>query len=213
MARAHSGMGSAIRVSARWARRHLSTWIVGAGATSVALATLIAVLIALPNQSRATIVTLIVVLVVVLVLSVVFPVLGHVVETRDVAARREHEQQEHASRREKARLHQIDRLLSRGSSAGLPRLSEIGDDLLGATPTRYSIAGNAPYVPRPGHDEAIRSLLQQSGPPYPFIVVWGTTKAGSHGHSPRRCAQRSAARRSWCCRVMYMRSLSLRVLA
>jgi hypothetical protein len=38
--------------------------------------------------------------------------------------------------------------------------------------------GNAPYVPRRPADEIIRGLLGQLGPPYPFVVVWGTTKTG-----------------------------------
>jgi TolA-binding protein len=176
MARAHSR--TAARALARWARCHLSAWIVGASAFSVALAALLAVLIALPGQSDATVGTLILVLVVVLVLSVVFPVAGHVVGERDLAAERQREQLEQAAKEAQAKFKQIDWLLSRGSSAGLPRLSELGDDLLGATPTRYSIEGNAPYVPRPTDDEAIRRMLRQPGPAYPFVIVWGTTKAG-----------------------------------
>ena len=176
MPRAHKR--AAVRALARWTRRHLSAWIVGASAFSVALATLLAVLIALPGQSAATVGTLILVLVVVLVVSVVFPVFGHVVEQRDLAAARQRGQLEQAAKQAQAKFEQIDRLLSRGSTAGLPRLSELGDDLLGATPTRYSIEGNAPYVPRPADDETIRSMLRQSGPPYPFVIVWGTTKAG-----------------------------------
>lgn len=144
----------------------------------MALATLLAVLITLPGQTGATVGTLILVLVVVLVLSVVFPVFGHVVEERDLAAERQREQLEQAAKEAQAKFEQIDRRLSRGSSAGLPRLSELGDDLLGATPTRYSIEGNSPYVPRPTDDETIRSMLRQPGPPYPFVIVWGSTKAG-----------------------------------
>ncbi len=70
------------------------------------------------------------------------------------------------------------RLLAVGSAGNLPRLSQLSDDVLGATPTRYTMAGDAPYVPRPGHDAAIRALLAATRPPYPFVVVWGDTKSG-----------------------------------
>ena len=73
---------------------------------------------------------------------------------------------------------QVDRLLIVGSASNLPRLSQLPDDVLGATPTRYTMAGDAPYVPRPDHDAAIRGLLAVTGPPYPFVVVWGDTKSG-----------------------------------
>ena len=71
-----------------------------------------------------------------------------------------------------------DQLLAVGSATSLPRLSQLADDILGATPTRYTMAGGAPYVARPEHDAAIRSLLAAGGPPYPFVIVWGDTKSG-----------------------------------
>ena len=159
-------------------RRHLTAWILAAGASSVAAATLLAVLIALPGQPHKTIKSLLIVLLVVLVLSVVLAVAGHVADKRDQRVERERERREQAARQAKVQLGQIDRLLRRGSSAGLPRLSELPDDLLGVTPTRYSKKGNAPYVPRRAADQTIRGLLGQPGPPYPFVVVWGTTKTG-----------------------------------
>ena len=169
---------TAIRAVARWARSHLAAWIVGATAVNGALATLLAVLIALPDQSHRTVGTLIVVLILVLVLSVIFPVAGRVVDKRNEKAERERERQEQAAAQAQARLEHMDRLLALGSSAGLPRLSEVTNDLLGVTPTRYSIEGNDPYVARPAADRAIRDLLRQPGPPYPFVIVWGTTKTG-----------------------------------
>ena len=50
--------------------------------------------------------------------------------------------------------------------------------MLGVTPTRYSAEGKAPYVARTDADERICELLAETGPPYPFVIVWGTTKAG-----------------------------------
>ena len=105
--------------------------------------------------------------IVLLVLSVAFPVAGRMVDRRDGAAKQERE-----------RRNDADHLLVRGSTKRLPRLSEVSDDVLGVTPTRYSIEGNAPYVARPEPDEKIRSLLAAPGPPYPFLIMWGTTKAG-----------------------------------
>lgn len=97
----------------------------------------------------------------------------------------------------------VDHLLTVGSADHLPRLSQLSDDVLGATPTRYTMAGDAPYVPRPDHDAAIRGLLAAPGPPYPFVVVWGDTKSGKS----RTLAERSGPRsygspviRWWCCR-------------
>jgi tetratricopeptide (TPR) repeat protein len=72
----------------------------------------------------------------------------------------------------------IDPLLAAGSAGNLPRLSQLADDILGATPTRYTMADKAPYVARPEHDAAVRALLAVAGPPYPFVIVWGDTKSG-----------------------------------
>jgi tetratricopeptide (TPR) repeat protein/type II secretory pathway pseudopilin PulG len=178
MTRAWRRIRSTVRTVAHWARSHLKGWIVGAAAANGAIAALLAVLISLPNQPHKTVKTLIVVLIVALVLSVVFPVAGQIVDKRDQRADREREQLEQAALRGQAQLEQIDRLLALGSSAGLPRLSEVPDDLLGVTPTRYSNEGNDPYVPRQAADQAIRDLLSQPAPPYPFAIVWGTTKTG-----------------------------------
>jgi len=152
---------------ALWARARLALWIVLVGAFNAALITLVAVLISLPGQSHANISGLILVLLVLLALSVGLPVAGHLVQ------RREQIDAECARR-----LDHIDRLLSVGSSRQLPRLSQLTDDTLGVTPTRYSMAGRAPYVGRPDDDSAIRALLAAEGSPYPFVVVWGNTLAG-----------------------------------
>jgi predicted negative regulator of RcsB-dependent stress response len=156
-----------IRTVARWARRHLALWILAAGAIDTALMALVGVLISLPGQSGKTISSLITALIVLLVLSVVFPVTGRMVDERGKTPELELDQRNHA-----------DHLLVQGSTKRLPRLSELTDDVLGVTPTRYSIEGHAPYVPRPEADEKVRSLLATPGPPYPFVIVWGTTKAG-----------------------------------
>lgn len=172
------GLKRVARKAARWARSHLLLWIVAATAIDAALVVLVTVLITLPGQSKATISGLTLVLLVLLVLSITFPVAGHVVEERDQAAEREREQHELAARKEQARREQIDRLLIHMDGARPPRLSELADSELGATPTRYSIQGAAPYVTRGEADQVIRSMLAAPGPPYPFVMVWGATKAG-----------------------------------
>lgn len=156
-----------IRTVARWARRHLALWILAAGAIDTALIALVAVLISLSGQSGKTISSLITALIVLLVLSIVFPVTGRMVDERGKTPEVELDQRNH-----------VDHLLVQGSTKRLPRLSELTDDVLGVTPTRYSIEGHAPYVPRPEADEKVCGLLAAPGPPYPFVIVWGTTKAG-----------------------------------
>jgi TolA-binding protein len=168
----------ACRMVARWARGHLGAWIVAATALCAALVTLITVMITLPGQSGTNIGILFFVLAALLCLTVIFPVAGHVVESKKQGAERELEHQERVSRRYLAWRERVDRLLIVGSSDGLPRLSELTDDQLGVTPTRYSMEGSAPYIRRRGADEKIRDLLRAPGPPYPFVLVWGATKAG-----------------------------------
>jgi hypothetical protein len=156
-----------LRTSALWAFRHLRLWILLASLVDAALVTLVAVLIALPNQSDGNISGLVLALLFLLVLSIAFPVAGHVVGERERAGQRERRHHE-----------QIGHLLVAHSAGQLPRLSKLSDSALGVTPTRYSIGGHAPYVPRRDYDAKIRELLQRPGPPYPFVVVWGDTKAG-----------------------------------
>ena len=86
MVKTRNRPGRLTSVVARWARDHLALWIVAATAIEGALVILLPVLIALPHQSGATIRGLIVALVVLLVLSLVFPVTGHVLETKEKAA-------------------------------------------------------------------------------------------------------------------------------
>jgi tetratricopeptide (TPR) repeat protein len=167
MTRAGGGAGSAAKAITRWSRSHLKAWTAVAAPVNAALVTLTAVAVALPGQSGTRVRTLLLVLVVALALSVIFPLIGE----RDARRGRE------AQIREKGH-EQIDSLLLLGSAACLPRLSDLSDDLLGATPTRYSIEGSAPYVPRGTPDEMIRRFLGQPGPPYPLVIVWGATKTG-----------------------------------
>lgn len=60
----------------------------------------------------------------------------------------------------------------------LPRLSELDDHDLGVTPTRYTKAGNAPYVPRRLSDLRMVEALTTWGPQLPFVVLVGSQKAG-----------------------------------
>src|ERR1022692_480059 len=155
------------RAVALWARRHLGLWIVLATSVEAASLILVSALISLVAPSGVAISGLVLVLLVLLALSVVLPVAGHVVEGRDRTAL--------ASQQ---RSGQIDRLLVVGSARRPARLSQVTDDQLGATPTRYTMAGQAPYVARPDQDVAIRDMLTAPGPPYPFVIVWGDTKSG-----------------------------------
>src|ERR1022692_201553 len=167
MAGARGESGRPGQEVARSARGHLALWISAAAKVAAALVVLVTVLIALPGQSDGNISGLVLILLVLLALSILLAVAGHIVKRLDRAA-------EQVRRRRE----QVDRLLTRGSSGRLLRLSELADDVLGATPTRYSIEGDAPYAARGGADEKIRGLLAAPGPPYPFVIVWGTTKAG-----------------------------------
>ncbi len=161
------GLARILRAVAVWARARLALWIVTATAVTASAITLLVVLTTLPGQSDANVSGLILALLVLLILAVAFPVAGHQLEMR-----------ERSAAQNQRRIAQIDHLLVKGSSRQLPRLSHLGDDILGATPTRYSIDGHAPYVERLREDRAIRELLAAPGPPYPFVIVWGNTKAG-----------------------------------
>ncbi len=165
--RAGGGLWHRSRLIARWARGHLGAWIVGAASLDAALVALVAALITVPGQSGVVVSGLVLALVVLLVLSVVFPMLGHAIDAQDRGVQRDHAWRE-----------RVGLLLLRGSSGKLPRLSELADDVLGATPTRYTAAHRSPYVVRQHADETIRWWLGAPGPPYPFVIVWGTTKAG-----------------------------------
>jgi hypothetical protein len=167
MAGPRYGFHRGTRMVARWARSHLALWIVAATAADTALVTLVVVLITLPGQSAATIGVLVLALLVLLMLSIAFPVAGQMVERYEQTALQQQRRQEH-----------VDRQLIGGSSTRLPRLVELSNEMLGATPTRYSAGHNAPYITRVHADEQIRGLLAVAGPPYPFVIVWGTTKAG-----------------------------------
>ncbi|MET9020470.1 tetratricopeptide repeat protein, partial [Actinopolymorpha sp. NPDC004070] len=59
-----------------------------------------------------------------------------------------------------------------------PRLSELSEVVLGPTPTHYAHRGQAPYVRRPAADGRLAALLNSDGPPFPFVVVVGPSKAG-----------------------------------
>jgi tetratricopeptide (TPR) repeat protein len=152
-----------VRQIGLWLRNHIFV-----------LTTLVAALIAavpvvleLPGLPDAAAYSLAAVFGVLLVISVSLAVLGDDEKKRIAAADAV-----------KGRRLAIDPLLQAGSTEQLPRLSELRDVDLGATQTRYTTDDRAPYVPRQGADETLRQLLTEPGPPYPFVIVWGTTKAG-----------------------------------
>jgi hypothetical protein len=56
----------------------------------------------------------------------------------------------------------------------LPAVAEVDPHEVGASPTRYSIEGRASYVPRPGQDRRLRSLLTAE----PVVLVVGPATSG-----------------------------------
>jgi tetratricopeptide (TPR) repeat protein len=167
-----------LRSVARWTRNHLALWLFFAGILDTALLTLVTVLIALPGQRASIVSSLVVLLIVLLALSVIFPIAGRYIDNQDRLAEQDRERRNRAIEQKQVELERIGKLIARGSSKQLPRLSELADDSFGVTPTRYSIAGQSPYIARRKEDDGIRSLLAIPGPPYPFVIVWGTTKVG-----------------------------------
>ncbi|GAA5177275.1 hypothetical protein GCM10023322_01620 [Rugosimonospora acidiphila] len=59
-----------------------------------------------------------------------------------------------------------------------PRLSALSDAALGTTETRYTRAGNDPYVHRPDTDRQLAQLFAAGGPPFGLVIVVGASKAG-----------------------------------
>jgi tetratricopeptide (TPR) repeat protein len=160
----------------------LALWIVAASATNVALLGVVGLVIQLPGQAEATVTWLILVFLVLSALTIVFPVAGYALERREHANEEQRRQLEREAAFKRQLRDQVDRLLAEGSSSRLPRLSELPDERLGVTPTLYTKEARAPYVGRRtlqrDYDVDLRTLLAEPGPPYPFVVVWGTTKAG-----------------------------------
>jgi tetratricopeptide (TPR) repeat protein len=72
----------------------------------------------------------------------------------------------------------VRRLIREFPDGRLPPLSTLPDEAMGPTPTRYTLEGHAPYVKRPTADDRLTALLGASGPPFPFVVVVGRSKAG-----------------------------------
>ncbi|HZM82343.1 MAG TPA: tetratricopeptide repeat protein [Candidatus Limnocylindrales bacterium] len=75
-------------------------------------------------------------------------------------------------------LDSIMRMVREMRGSELPRLSQIPDDAMGPTPTRYSKSKNAPYVGRPAVDTLIRDALDAIAPPFPIVLIWGPSKSG-----------------------------------
>jgi tetratricopeptide (TPR) repeat protein len=75
--------------------------------------------------------------------------------------------------------HRVSALLTEPARDGrLPRLSELSNATLGATPTKHSTSAAGPYVARPAADCELVGLLRTDGPPYPFVILRGDSKAG-----------------------------------
>ncbi|MER6514672.1 tetratricopeptide repeat protein [Nonomuraea sp. NPDC001636] len=148
-------------------RRHLLLWIIAAAGVNGALIALTTMLMQLPGQRDTMITAAILVVLLCSVFSVLLPVAGHHVEEGHRLAEESRQQEQ-----------RIASLLASGYPGRLPALKELGDEQFGATPTRYTRSGNAPYIPRSPDDEKIRAALATPGPPFPFVLVWGPTKAG-----------------------------------
>lgn len=150
-----------------WARRGVGLWICVATATVSAALGVLGLLLQLPSAPTGGAYVLFVAFLVLTGLSVALPVAGYLGTER-----------ERRAEVESARSAQVARVLAEGAPEALPRLSTLSDDRLGATPTRHSKGGNAPYVGRGDHDERLVDALRAPGPPYPFVVVRGASKAG-----------------------------------
>ncbi|MEV8635740.1 tetratricopeptide repeat protein, partial [Streptosporangium sp. NPDC051023] len=149
-----------------WVRRHLLVWIITATAVNAALIAVTTMLMQLPGQSDSVITLAILMVLTCSALAIALPIIGHRVED--------------AHRRAEERLQRDQRvaaLLAHGHPSRL-LLEQVNPERLGATPTRYTRSGNAPYVSRTPDDEQIRTALTAPGPPFPFVLVWGPTKAG-----------------------------------
>ncbi|MDX3108963.1 tetratricopeptide repeat protein [Nonomuraea angiospora] len=124
-------------------------------------------LMQLPGQRDSVITLAILVVLVCLVPSVALPLIGRRIEELQRLAEEHNQRDQHVSS-----------LLSYGHARRLPRLEEVNAEQLGATATRYTRQGRAPYIERSPDDEALRTVLSSPGLPHPFVLVWGTTKAG-----------------------------------
>ncbi|MEV1170719.1 tetratricopeptide repeat protein [Nonomuraea sp. NPDC049784] len=150
-----------------WVRRHLLTWIIAATAVNAGLIALTTMLMQLPGQRDSVITLAILVVLACSVTSVALPVIGQRVEERQRLAEEHHQRDQ-----------RIASLLAYGHASRLPRLEELSAEQLGATATRYTRQGKAPYIERIPDDEALRRVLSSSDLPHPFVLVWGATKAG-----------------------------------
>ncbi|MFC7267229.1 hypothetical protein [Streptomyces lutosisoli] len=71
-----------------------------------------------------------------------------------------------------------DSWLAMGTWRTLPRLADLSDQELGASPNRYSETGTAPYIPRSDLDAELDALLAAPAPDLPVLLMWGRTKSG-----------------------------------
>ncbi|MEV4841494.1 tetratricopeptide repeat protein [Nonomuraea sp. NPDC049486] len=150
-----------------WARRHLTIWITVATTTQAALLAITTMLMQLPGQSDSVITACIGIVLLLAALSVVLPLIGARAERKARTAEELDDKRRYVTTR-----------VLRGSAGELPRLGQLSATDFGVTPTQYTTSGRDPYVPREPDDTQIRDALSAPGPPYPFVLVWGNTKAG-----------------------------------
>ncbi|MFC5818443.1 tetratricopeptide repeat protein [Nonomuraea harbinensis] len=150
-----------------WARRHLTIWITVATTTQAALLAITTMLMQLPGQSDSVITACIGIVLLLAALSVVLPLIGARAERKARTAEELDDKRRYVTTR-----------VLRGSAGELPRLGQLSATDFGVTPTQYTTSGRDPYVPREPDDAQIRDALSAPGPPYPFVLVWGNTKAG-----------------------------------
>ncbi|MFD2349717.1 hypothetical protein ACFSTC_10600 [Nonomuraea ferruginea] len=151
-----------------WARRHLTIWITVATTTQAALLAITTMLMQLPGQSDSVITACIGIVLLLAALSVVLPLIGARVERKARTAEELDDKRRYVTTR-----------VLRGSAGELPRLGQLSATDFGVTPHPVHHQRARPLCPpREPDDTQIRDALSAPGPPYPFVLVWGNTKAG-----------------------------------
>jgi hypothetical protein len=149
-----------------WTRSSLIAGIVVLAVSAATAAAALWIRVADKQQQQGLFLRLIIISAVLAGVGFAAAALAKIADLRAVRAR--HDQNWHATVRSS---------LLKLPDGVLPRLSELDDAELGVTATRYTGA-DAPYVHRPVADARLAELLAASGPPYPFVVIVGSSKAG-----------------------------------
>lgn len=174
MTKAQRRAAQAVRMAARWTRRHLKFWIAVAAPADTAVITLLTELISRPGQSLQAVNGLIAVSGVPIALSIALPAAGYFVEERDKAARqtKEHAHAASAATEETASdelpVHAADAL-----ELGVHPAPSVSDDPETGVPALLA------YLLR-HHDDLLRRQLRSaaSGGPGSFALLVGGSTSG-----------------------------------